>query len=85
MFSAKMILKRFLPLLLAILLCTGCEFPDIKQLLGKAETSETSETNDPNAQPQEEQVQKLNGVSIEEYVIVYSDADPDYSLRAAVP
>ena len=77
LFSGKTLLKRVLPLLLALLLCAGCNS-------GKSKTPETSENNpDPQPQPQEEQVQKLNGVSIEEYAIVYSDTDPDYSLRAA--
>ena len=79
--SAKVWLKRVLPLLLALLLCTGCEFPDIKKLWGGADdTTETPETND---DPAARQVRLLNDVSIEEYSIVYSDTDSDYSLRAA--
>ena len=79
--SAKVWLKRVLPLLLALLLCTGCEFPDIKKLWGGAD--DTTETPETNNDPAARQVRLLNGVSIEEYAIVYSDADPDYSLRAA--
>lgn len=76
-FSCKVWLKRVLPILLALLLFTGCELPNIKKLWGGADTTESND----DAAPQE--VRLLNGVSIEEYAIVYSDADPDYSLRAA--
>ena len=79
--SAKVWLKRVLPLLLALLLCTGCEFPDIKKLWGGADdTTETPETND---DPAARQVRLLNDVSIEEYSIVYSASPTDYIYRAA--
>ena len=77
--SAKVWLKRVLPLLLALLLCTGCEFPDIKKLWGGAE-DETAETND---DPAARQVRLLNDISIEEYSIVYSASPTDYIYRAA--
>ncbi len=69
--SSKVIIKRVLPFLLALVLCVGCQQKAPEQ------------PQDNGAEEENLEVRLLNGVSIEEYAIVYSDADPDYSLRAA--
>ncbi len=105
LFSGTILLKRVLPLLLALLLCTGCQLTDITKLWGGAQTQESSseasnsetpssdtptsevpsQTSTPtdDSRPGNTETCLLNGVSIAEYSIVYSEADTDYSLRAA--
>ena len=68
--SSKVLLKRVLPFMLALVLCVGCQ-------------PKESEQPQDNGEQENLEVRLLNDVSIEEYSIVYSDAEPDYTLRAA--
>lgn len=62
LFSNSTLLKKVLPLLLALLLCAGCH---------------------PKTPAEDNHVRLLNGISLGEYSIVYSESDTDYSHRAA--
>ena len=72
------LMKKLLPLLLAISFLAGCSLFQSD----KAETDSTTAVQT-EAQTEAQQVQLLNGISLSEYSIVYAQGDADYTFRAA--
>lgn len=85
----KITFIKLLSVLLVLLICVSCQAP------GETPTGTLSSNDTPTAlqtdpptpptdqSPEARQVHLLNGVSIEDYSIVYSDGEADYNYRAA--